>query len=271
MGDAGFSSAIAQLQTMGPTLSDKPSNLLEPINLHDPAQFAELQRHRILCGWKHQDKYLLAWRAAVDAGTLAIFWILLPPNTDTMQPPADRRVGHIAMERITYAPESPSLPFAPPGGENDPVEAMDLNTFFILPEFRRLGLGRRAVAEMERLATVEPYGWRGCRAMTLNTFARKYVEEDELRAVAEGPYVAMGEGIEYPAKGTGNEDWYGRMGYATWKVVPTYHVPWPREKGGNERGEYVFDAAWMWKGLASELADICSSQPCLDYVPMVRA
>lgn len=208
--------------------------ILELMDLHDAAQFTELQRQRILCGWGHSPSALEGWRAANVAKTQAMFWVV-PPSLEELPAP-QRYAGHFAMAKKTYENDN---------GEDDALPQMtvvDLQDLFILPEHRSGGLGRAAVRALEGLARIEPYGWPGCSVITLNTLARRYVEEDEWRAVAAEPYSRMN--IELPAKGTSNEDWYGRMGYVKWKEVPLYSVV--LEDGS----EFKFAASYMWKPLA---------------------
>jgi GNAT superfamily N-acetyltransferase len=95
---------------------------------------------------------------------------------------------------------------------------------FILPEHRHSGLGRAAVQELEAWARVEPYGSPEVKAMTLNAISRRYIEDDG--EDWRGLYAKVCEslGIEMPAKGTTNEDWYARMGYVKRREDPMYPV-----------------------------------------------
>ncbi|KAK0610858.1 hypothetical protein B0T14DRAFT_500066 [Immersiella caudata] len=215
------------------TTTNREPITLEPIHLHNKADFTELQRQRILCGWNHSSSALEAWRAANDAHTQAMFWIV-PASSSTLPAP-QRYAGHIAMSRITYDNDNGI------DGVLPDLKAMNLSTLFILPQHRGKGLASTAVRAIEDTAKIEPYGWPECRAMTLNTLARRYVEEDEWRAVAEIPHRLLG--TELPQKGTSNEDWYGRMGYVKWKEVELYPA---RNEDGSE---FKFAAAFMWKRL----------------------
>ena len=205
---------------------------LEPVDLHDTLQFAELQRQRVLCGWSHSTSVIEGWRADNDDKTQAMFWVV--PASLSEIPPPRRYAGHIAMSKKTYDNKGVDDVLPEPN-------VMDLGTLFILPEHRGQGLAKAAVQTLEGMAKVEPHGWAGCKVMTLNTLARRYVEEDEWRKVAEIPHRLLG--AELPVKGASNEDWYARMGYVTWKEVPLYPA-W------NEDGsEFTFDASFMWKVL----------------------
>ncbi|KAK4450399.1 hypothetical protein QBC34DRAFT_402669 [Podospora aff. communis PSN243] len=207
---------------------------LEAIDLHDRAHFAELQRQRVLCGWNHSTSAIEAWRDANDAHTQAMFWVV--PTALSTLPIPERYAGHIAMYKTAFDNQD-GIDSALPE-----LTAMNLSTLFILPEHRGKGLASTAVRAIEAMAKIEPYGWPECKVMTLNTLARRYVEEDEWRAVAEVPYRL--EGMELPPKGTSNEDWYGRMGYVKWKEVEKMY-PAKREDGS----EFWFAASFMWKEL----------------------
>ncbi|KAK0648142.1 hypothetical protein B0T16DRAFT_407784 [Cercophora newfieldiana] len=206
---------------------------LTPINLHEPLQFAELQRQRVLCGWNYSTSVIESWRADNDAHIQSMFWIV--PATLAHLPPPQCYAGHIAMAKKTYSNENGIDAVLPS------LTTMDLKALFILPAYRGGGLAKVAVREVEKMAEVEPYGCPECKAMTLNTLARRYVEEDELRAVAEVAHRL--EGTELPKKGMSNEDWYARMGYVKWKEVELY----PARDG--EGKEFKFGASFMWKAL----------------------
>ncbi|KAK5660588.1 hypothetical protein OQA88_13148 [Cercophora sp. LCS_1] len=201
--------------------------LLEPMSLHDPIQFTALHNQRVLCGWRNALSDIESLRAASDSGTQIIFWIV-PPSLSHLPAP-ERYVGHIAGSRKIYPDEEKGLPFK---------TAIDLHTFFILQEHRGGGLGRAAVRALERVACSE-LGWPDCRVITLNTLARRYVEEDEWREFATGPHEQMGAVL--PAKGKSNEDWYGRMGYAKWKEEELY------EAVGDDGQAIKLGASFMWK------------------------
>jgi len=215
------------------TSNPTPINLLEPINLHDEIQFASLQHQRLLCGWSHSTSILEAWRAAIDARTQAMFWVV-PPSTSHL-PAHLRYAGHVGMLRKTFPNEN---------GIDNPLpelEVMNIGNLFILPEHRGGGLARKAVRAIEDMAKVEPYGWPGCKAMTLDTLAKRYVEDDELRGMAASAHVRFGAVL--PEKGRSNEDWYARMGYVKWKEVPLYPAV------DDDGGEFMFLASFMWKPL----------------------
>jgi GNAT superfamily N-acetyltransferase len=210
---------------------------IEPIDLHDEDHFSELQRQRVLCGWNHSTSALEAWREANDAHTQAMFWIV--PASFSALPVPQRYAGHVAMYKATYDNQD---------GIDDALPeltAMNLSTLFILPEFRGKGLASAAVRAMEATAKIEPYGWPECKLMTLNTLARKYIEEDEWRAVAEISFLL--DGMELPPKGTSNEDWYVRMGYVKWKEVSGMY-PGKSQDGS----EFRFAASFLWKKLGCQ-------------------
>jgi len=148
---------------------------LEPIDLHNEAEFAELHRQRLLCGWNNQPAHLEAWRQRLDDATLALFWIV-PPHL-AAEPPARRHVGHIGLSRAAHPPD---LDVANPDGS-----MLLLTTFFILPGHRGGGLGRAAVAALEARARMPPVGSPDCRALSVQTISRRYFEDsgDEWRGV----------------------------------------------------------------------------------------
>jgi GNAT superfamily N-acetyltransferase len=183
-------------------------SILEPMNLHNTTEFDELLRQRIICGWDYSPSDLEAWRAAADAQTISMFWVV-PPSLSQL-PVSQRHGGHISMNRKTEPPD------------DKPIQ--HIFNLFILPEHRHGGLGRAAVQALEAWAKVEPYGSPECKAITLNAISRRYIEDDgeEWR----GLYTRVCEslGIETTVKGSSNEDWYARMGYVKWKEQPMYPV-----------------------------------------------
>jgi GNAT superfamily N-acetyltransferase len=183
------------------------SIILEPMNLHDPMEFNELLRQRTICGWEKTSSVLEGWRAAIDAGTTSMFWII-PLSMSGLTAP-QRYAGHIALNIRTK-------PSSEPFGK--------LWNLFTLPEHRLHGLGRAAVQVLESFATVKPYGSPDITTMELNAFSRNYSEEDGEEG--RGLYARVCEALrlKMPAKGVSNEDWYARMGYVTYDVQPMYPV-----------------------------------------------
>jgi GNAT superfamily N-acetyltransferase len=191
----------------------KAKCLLEPVNFHNPVEFDELHRQRVICGWYLEPAILEKWREMADEQTKSMFWILPPRLAGTTPSPA-RFVGHIAFQSISNSdtPES-ELDLA-----NPDKSVLMVSNFFILPEYRSGGLGRAAMEALEVMARIEPYGSPKCKALTLHTPSRRYVEDDgeEWRCVRERLVQ------ELPPKGRSVEDWYTRMGYVKWKEEPKY-------------------------------------------------
>jgi GNAT superfamily N-acetyltransferase len=143
-----------------------------------------------------------------------MFWVV-PPSLSQLPAP-QRYGGHISMQSKTESPDD-KLARA-----DNPV--LHLFNLFILPEHRRGGLGRAAVLALEAWAKVEPYGSPECKAITLNAISRRYIEDDGEEWRGLYTRVCTSLGIEVPAKGSSNEDWYARMGYVKWTEKPMYPV-----------------------------------------------
>ncbi|KAK4173795.1 hypothetical protein QBC36DRAFT_389456 [Triangularia setosa] len=186
---------------------NKMSRLLQIINLHNPVEFDELLQQRVLCGWDKTVREIEAWRAAMDAETRAMFWIV-PPSLAHLPLP-ERYAGHIALVSETNPP-------------NEELARRDksilyISSLFIRPEHRG-GLGRKAVQALESWAKVPPYGSPHCRAITLTALDRRYIEDDSEEW--RGTWAKFGQ--EPPKKGGSTEDWYVRMGYVKWKDQPMF-------------------------------------------------
>ncbi|EON62034.1 hypothetical protein W97_01253 [Coniosporium apollinis CBS 100218] len=177
-------------------------DILRPMNLYDEAEFEELLKQRVICGWNNQPANIVRWREMMDSKQKSLFWIVLP-DTNT-------RVGHISLDCAT---DPPDLELA-----NPDKSVLTISTFFILPEYRSTGLGRLAMDVMEDLATKEPYGSPNCRAIAVHTLDRRYTEGDseEWRKWAK-----LRQG-QLPPKGRSTEDWYARRGYVKWREEPRY-------------------------------------------------
>jgi GNAT superfamily N-acetyltransferase len=196
-----------------PTTEAAQGSILEPMNLYNTTEFDELLRQRVICGWDYSPSDLEAWRAAADAKTASNFWVV-PPSLSQLPAP-QRYAGHISMSSKSEPP--------------DDTPIRHIANLFILPEHRRGGLGRAAVQGLEAWAKVqpygsEPYGSPGCKAITLNAISRRYIEDDGEEWRGLYTRVCTSLGIETPAKGTGNEDWYIRMGYVKYGEQPMYPV-----------------------------------------------
>jgi GNAT superfamily N-acetyltransferase len=194
----------------------KENCTLEPINLHCATQFTELQRQRVLCGWHNETAALESWRAAMDFGTKVLFWIVPIPSGDgdrkdsatttttttrTQVGRADSdsdstpRAGHISLESASI--------YNDPELCNPDKSILCISSLFILPAFRSRGYARSAVRILESWARTPPYGSPNCRAVTVSTISRRYIEDDGPQW--RGMYARMGR--EAPPKGGSNEDW----------------------------------------------------------------
>lgn len=183
-------------------------SILEPMNLHDTVQFDELLRQRIICGWAKTTSTLESWRAAIDKGTLAMFWVVPPSVVD--QPAPQRLIGHISTQKKFGSPDGPP--------------AVHIADLFILPEHRLKGFGGAAVRALESWAKDEPYGSPDCKSITLNALNMRYIEDDGPEWRPFYARVCASLNIPMPEKGTSNEDWYARMGYLKERVDPMYPV-----------------------------------------------
>ncbi|KAE8372961.1 hypothetical protein BDV26DRAFT_273022 [Aspergillus bertholletiae] len=193
---------MATTATTTITITPEEPCVLMPINLHNPAEFAELKQQRRQCGWDFEDASLLAWRDKQDAKLKSFFWITVPsPSTG---PDATRiRAGHISLDSYASPPD-PELAMAD-------RSVLILQTFFIDPQYRG-GLGRKAMDIVEAMAGKEPYGSPQCKYLTLTSLSKRYFYEEADRWAKwnnERPAICTSE-------------WYERRGYVMWKSEPRY-------------------------------------------------
>lgn len=185
--------------------AQQPFTLI-PVNLRDPTEIEELQRQRFLCGWHYEKEHIEKWRDLIDQKLKNLFWISLGRVHHA-------RAGHISLD--SYAdPPDPEL-------ATSDKSVMTIQTFFVLPECRALGLGERAMDTLEDWATREPYGSSGCKVIAVNTLSKHYVEDTS----PEWRGVWAGLGMEPPKWSV--EDWYVRRGYVKWKEEVRYHQKTP--------------------------------------------
>ncbi|PYI28936.1 hypothetical protein BP00DRAFT_480149 [Aspergillus indologenus CBS 114.80] len=192
---------------------------LTPINLHHPADYAALQHQRTVRGWDQTDEALLAWRAQQDAGLKSFFWIDITPAAEPIH------AGHISLDAYAHPPDRD---LATADRTN-----LTIQSFFILPEHRQGGLGRRAMALVEARARRDPR----CRYVTLNAVSKAYYADPVRRRWIERIRGAGG----LPVAG-----WYERMGYVRWKTEPRY-TDWTPEGE-----EVVIEADFMRKSVVGE-------------------
>jgi GNAT superfamily N-acetyltransferase len=214
------------------------TSLLEPMNLHNSTEFDELLRQRIICGWSNTRSDIEAWRAAIDSRSILAFWVV--PDSTARLPAPQRFAGHVSVSMKRNGDGDGETPDSK--SDSSKPTTLHLWNLFVLPEHRGGGLGRAAVQALEAGARVEPYGWAECEAVTLNALSRRYIEDDGEEWRGMYTRVCASLGIEMPAKGSSNEDWYSRMGYVKWKEEPAYPVWLDGRK-------IMLIAAWLRKGL----------------------
>lgn len=185
---------------------------LSPINLYNPSEYATLQHQRHICGWDYSDESILAWREKQDADLKTFFWIILPGKSGD----EPIRAGHISLDAYASPPD--------PGLAQADHSILTIQSFFILPEYRAGGVGRRAMQLVEEMAVNDPR----CQTVTVNALSKDYIENEEKRAFLE----SMNAVPEFPAV-----LWYERLGYVRWKTEPRY--PYQLPQGGD--GMYEAD------------------------------
>ncbi|KAM7214574.1 hypothetical protein V8F06_010056 [Rhypophila decipiens] len=229
--------------------TSRPHPLLEPINLHSQSQFDELLRQRKICGWSMTVEDVLTWRSEIDVGKQYFFWILHPCSDSPPDTEGQKQnviyAGHITTSRL----DGPSHPFLSAAGKtngNPPDKVQYIGSLFILPEYRTLGLGRKAMSAIESLARVPPYGGPEIKALTLNCLSGRYIDDDsseEWRPFAEKVYAKMG--LPMPERGRSNQAWYASMGFKYVREKPSYSTGFY----GQDGKEILFVAVAMRKDL----------------------
>ncbi|RAL07254.1 uncharacterized protein BO97DRAFT_446989 [Aspergillus homomorphus CBS 101889] len=212
-----------------------PPCQLRPINLHDPSDFTEMQRQRQICGWDHEAPKIESWRNKQDEGLKGFYWVCIPdPSSGSSSSSSSSssiattssstiRAGHISLDAYSDPPDADLA--------RADRSVLTVQTLFILPEYRGLGLGRRAMDLVEEKArTQEPK----CRYLALTTLSeRHFVDESP-----EGTGVWARTGSAPPRMGC-NQWWYARRGYVFWKEEPRW------TDKGLDGSEVAFYAAFM--------------------------
>jgi GNAT superfamily N-acetyltransferase len=199
--------------TMGEIMAPKPreSCTYEPIDLRNEAECNELLRQRVICGWAYNPVNIEVWRKAIDRKEVVLFWVVPAHLSSALAP--KRFAGHVGIENQCQPPE--------PDIARPDKTLLEISTLFILPEYRYLGLGRTAMADMEQYAKREPYGSPACKAVTIHTLSKRYWQEEG--EDWRGMWARWG--LKTPEKGaSSNEEWYARMGYVKWKEDWRYVV-----------------------------------------------
>lgn len=190
---------------------------LLPVNFASDDDVQELRRQRRLCGWNFDDDTFARWRDEMDAKLKGLFWVTIPDGDKSSS--RIIRTGHISLDSTTHPPD---LELA-----NPDKSTLTISTFFILPEYRSLGVGRAAMDILEQYARQEPYGAPHCSSIAINTLSREYSEDPEKAKEVASMMDQEGRKIEVPEKGRSNEDWYAKRGYVKWKQQPQYSVVMP--------------------------------------------
>ncbi|KAH8424956.1 uncharacterized protein LDX57_002702 [Aspergillus melleus] len=209
---------------------------LEPINLNDPDHFNEVRRHRLVCGWDHEPSTLEKWKLKQNEGLKNFFWITMPnsscnlhrnsdSDSDSSQNTPTIRIGHISLDAYSDPPD-PELSRAD-------KSILAIQTFFVLPEYRSLRVGARALALAEELARREP----NCRVIALTALSKRYMYDEGLDGKG------LWERIDEEMPPGSIQEWYEKKGYVGWKEEPRYET---ELKGG---GTYWLREVFMRKVL----------------------
>jgi GNAT superfamily N-acetyltransferase len=191
---------------------------VEVIDLHKQQDFNDLIVQRKICGWNFSEEVVAKWRDLADKGLKTIFWIVLPHQDDP-------KVGHISLA-------SEAEPHDPDLAQED-KSVMTISSFFILPQYRWGGIGRKVMDLMEDMATKEPYGSPNCKAIAIDTLSHKYYHH------SHPLWEMMKEHLETQPS---NQLWYERRGYVRFNEKPRYV-----EK--TIGGDIIFDATFLRKEL----------------------
>lgn len=178
---------------------------LEPIDLNDTSQFNELRNQRTICGWESDLQTLRGWQ---DKSNLKkLFWITIPGLSGN----SERKcilAGHISLDASSSLLDESHL------SKSD--TELSISSVFIMPEYRSLGLGKRAVIMVEKMATTEPFGDSNCRFLTLTALSKRYFYDDAPE------WGGLWERIGMTRPSFSIQEWYERLGYVSWKVEPLY-------------------------------------------------
>ena len=179
-----------------------------------------MHRQRLLCGWDHSPATIEQWRQKQSEGLKSFFWITIPDPNSNSHPSQTQtiRAGHISLDAYSDPPD-PELSRAD-------KSLLALQTFFVLPEYRALRLGARAMDLIEDLARQEPR----CEAIALTALSKRYMYEEG----PEGRGLWERIGMEMPPGSI--QEWYEKRGYVGWEEEPRYEektrdggVVWLRE------------------------------------------
>ncbi|KAJ5083336.1 hypothetical protein N7456_012763 [Penicillium angulare] len=175
-----------------------PKCQLEPVDLNDASQFNELRDQRIICGWESDLQTLRGWQDKADLKRL--FWITILDNSSHAE---DKyiRAGHISLDASSSLLDESDI------SSGDPE--LSINSVFIMPYYRSLGLGKRAVRLVENMAATEPFGDPNCRFLTLTALSKRYFYDD----APEWSGLWEKIGMERPSFSV--QEWYEKLGYVS--------------------------------------------------------
>ncbi|KAH8424993.1 uncharacterized protein LDX57_002739 [Aspergillus melleus] len=206
-----------------------PPLILIPVNLADGKEYTEFQRQRTICGWSFSDETLAFYREKQEQKLKSLFWITIPdPDAPSMvvttsacgtteSEPTETeaystlRAGHISLDAYNDPPHDLDLAAAD-------KSTLAIQNFFLLPEYRKLGLGHAAMDRLESLARTEPYGSPNCQFLALSTLSKRYIYQ-------EGPEwrdLWAKFGMEVPEFSA--HAWYETRGYELFKEEPRYPI-----------------------------------------------
>ncbi|KAF2232200.1 hypothetical protein EV356DRAFT_505603 [Viridothelium virens] len=202
-----------------------PGTRLIPMDLEREDERTILHDQRLICGWAINK--IPKWRQSIAKGDRTLFWIALPLSHKTDQTPTLHHspvegdaeeilpVGHIALDRI----DDPEDGVAPdPTLVSGDGSVLTISALFVLPAFQSFGLGAFAMDGLEAMARTERYGSVKCRAVTVNTLSKRYLEGPEDDPDGRGRWKRLGE---TPPK-RDNALWYARRGYVPYKEEVRY-------------------------------------------------
>jgi GNAT superfamily N-acetyltransferase len=154
----------------------------------------------VICGWHSDPQTLQKWKDQKELKKL--FWITIPDKEATI------RAGHISLDAFPGLLE--------PGMAKENEIELSISSFFILPKYRKLHLGKHAVNQLEGLARQKPFGDPRCRYITLTALSKRYVYDE----APEWRGMWQRLGMHLPSFSI--QEWYEKLGYVSWKVEPLY-------------------------------------------------
>ncbi|POR36195.1 Uncharacterized protein TPAR_03581 [Tolypocladium paradoxum] len=191
----------------------------------DERQFQRLYDQRVACMWDFDS--VAEWKDKMLGGQKIMYWIVLAedaPRRETLladhvkQFPKEREPLIDTATRLGQTERTPTkTPFLPIG--HIAIEAFpERNVQFSLPAttywvkslyiswaLQASGLGRSAMAQLERVAAASPFG---STCIALDTASRAFqLREDVMAALYDA------RGAPRPREMRTNEDWYRRQGY----------------------------------------------------------